>query len=346
MVPNRVVLKSQENNVQKRIISAAGAFIFNSQKKLFLAKFKDKFDETWSIPGGKIDFGETPLQAVVREVKEESNLDLTDINYFCTGAFSYENTHVVYTDYIANCLDEDQVKINDEFSEFKFCSLLEAMKRPMIPQTRLAVQSAFQFINRQSIIKKLSSYNFGLIRQTIHFQNVQENWPDAFKFIAEKIHDALPSKAFDLYHVGSSSIPDAIAKPILDIVLSIHEASTNQIIIEALEQVGFTYKGDYGIKNRLFFAFYNNDKTIDYIHIHAFPQGHGNIEEMLNFRDKLRSSHEKVREYNQLKIKMRNQGVSRKQFSPAKTDFVRHILGNANDSFTPSTRPTKAQEDT
>jgi 8-oxo-dGTP diphosphatase len=31
---------------------------------------------TWSVPGGWMDFGETPLEAVVREVKEEVNLDL------------------------------------------------------------------------------------------------------------------------------------------------------------------------------------------------------------------------------------------------------------------------------
>jgi 8-oxo-dGTP diphosphatase len=35
----------------------------------------------WSVTGGKVDFGETPEQAAIRETKEECGLDITDLEF-------------------------------------------------------------------------------------------------------------------------------------------------------------------------------------------------------------------------------------------------------------------------
>lgn len=42
--------------------------------KLLLAFSRNK--QAWYLPGGKVDSGETPIQALKREIKEELNLDL------------------------------------------------------------------------------------------------------------------------------------------------------------------------------------------------------------------------------------------------------------------------------
>lgn len=109
-------------------IFAVAAFIFNCDGKIFLAKFSEKFNQKWSIAGGKIDFGETPLEAVKREIKEETNIILQneDTHYLKTGQFIHNGHHIVYVDYIGTCHDESQIKINEEFSEFGFLLL----KRP------------------------------------------------------------------------------------------------------------------------------------------------------------------------------------------------------------------------
>ena len=53
-----------------------GAFtiIFNEQNRILLSHRRDM--DLWNLPGGGIEIGELPTEAVVREVKEETGLDV------------------------------------------------------------------------------------------------------------------------------------------------------------------------------------------------------------------------------------------------------------------------------
>ena len=50
--------------------------------------------ETWQIPGGTPESGETPEQALIREMQEEVNADITDIAYL--GAQKVEDDKGVF----------------------------------------------------------------------------------------------------------------------------------------------------------------------------------------------------------------------------------------------------------
>lgn len=52
---------------------ATAAVIWHDQKILIAQREKDEF---WEFPGGKIDPGETPKQCLIREIKEELDLDI------------------------------------------------------------------------------------------------------------------------------------------------------------------------------------------------------------------------------------------------------------------------------
>ena len=56
-----------------------GSFIFSSDNKLLLGKsYKGGvYKDMWIVPGGGIEEGETKLQAVIRETKEEIGLDIS-----------------------------------------------------------------------------------------------------------------------------------------------------------------------------------------------------------------------------------------------------------------------------
>lgn len=59
--------------------SGVGAALFNDLGEVFVAKRIDTPSEAWQMPQGGMDKGETPEQAVMRELKEEIGTDKAEI---------------------------------------------------------------------------------------------------------------------------------------------------------------------------------------------------------------------------------------------------------------------------
>lgn len=71
--------------------SAVAAFIVNENNELLTCvRAKEPAKDTLDLPGGFVDFNETAEQAVTREIKEELNGDVTDIQYL----FSLPNEYI------------------------------------------------------------------------------------------------------------------------------------------------------------------------------------------------------------------------------------------------------------
>ncbi|MFB9387754.1 NUDIX domain-containing protein, partial [Pseudonocardia petroleophila] len=56
---------------------AAGALFFDEQGRILLVH--PTYKDTWDIPGGYVEQGESPAAACRRELKEELNIDCTPI---------------------------------------------------------------------------------------------------------------------------------------------------------------------------------------------------------------------------------------------------------------------------
>lgn len=82
------------------------AIILENDKHEFLLALRDNkpdipFPNHWDLIGGHVEEGETPEEALVREVKEELDIDITEYSFFrkyeCLAGDAFENTKYIYT---------------------------------------------------------------------------------------------------------------------------------------------------------------------------------------------------------------------------------------------------------
>ncbi len=58
-----------------------GVFIFRDGKFLVGRRRGSHASDTWALPGGHLEFHETPEETAVREVKEETNCEVTNVRF-------------------------------------------------------------------------------------------------------------------------------------------------------------------------------------------------------------------------------------------------------------------------
>jgi ADP-ribose pyrophosphatase YjhB (NUDIX family) len=76
------------------LVPAVSAVLVNEEGKILLHRRSD--NNTWSLPGGTMEIGESITEAVKREVREETNLDVEP--QYITGIYSNPKHVIAYSD--------------------------------------------------------------------------------------------------------------------------------------------------------------------------------------------------------------------------------------------------------
>jgi phosphoglycolate phosphatase len=129
-------------------IVTVGALVF-SDAGLVLMVRTHKWSNLWGIPGGKIKWGEPAVEALQREIKEETNLEITDIRFVlvqdCIHSKEfYRDAHFVLLNYTCRSTSGLEVTLNDEAREFRWLSPVDAMALPLNQPTRILLGAVLE----------------------------------------------------------------------------------------------------------------------------------------------------------------------------------------------------------
>ncbi len=76
-------------------IEVVAAVIRNANGQIFVTqRGYGEFKDMWEFPGGKMEYGETPQKALVREIEEELDTEIKVEDFIHTIEYDYPNFHL------------------------------------------------------------------------------------------------------------------------------------------------------------------------------------------------------------------------------------------------------------
>ncbi len=108
--------------------AATVALILNEKNQLLVTRRKqDPFKGTLDLPGGFAEPGEGIEQSLIREIKEELDLEIIRLEYLCSFPNTYPYKSVIYpvTDmaFVCQVKTFDTIKARDDIDKFYFVDL-------------------------------------------------------------------------------------------------------------------------------------------------------------------------------------------------------------------------------
>jgi ADP-ribose pyrophosphatase YjhB (NUDIX family)/phosphoglycolate phosphatase-like HAD superfamily hydrolase len=126
-------------------VVTVGGLILDTERRALMVR-THKWSNLWGIPGGKTHWGERSEDALRREVKEETGLDIEDIQFAvvqdCIHSKEfYRDAHFVLLNYTCRAINPSEVRLNEEAQEFQWCDLKDCLDLPLNHPTRVLVEA-------------------------------------------------------------------------------------------------------------------------------------------------------------------------------------------------------------
>lgn len=129
-------------------ISTVGGLIFNDAGEVLMVRTA-KWSNLWGIPGGKIEWGEPSVDALRRELKEETALDITDIRFVLVQDAIhppefYRDAHFLLLNYTCRAPGNQPVVLNSEAQEYRWLPIRAALELPLNTPTRILIEAVLK----------------------------------------------------------------------------------------------------------------------------------------------------------------------------------------------------------
>ncbi len=169
---------------------------------------------------------------------------------------------------------------------------------------------------------------------SITIEDYSDNWPIMGVLEITKLQKTLNSdNIVDIQHLGSTSIPNAMAKPIIDIYIAVNSLEqAKNTFVNPITAMGYVYWAENPSLDKLFFVKGmppHGDKRTHHIHIVNSNSKHWH--DAISFRDYLRASPKELNNYNKLKLKLsKKYKYDRESYTSEKNSFIKEILAKAS----------------
>lgn len=130
----------------KHIRGGCGVMVFNEKHQLLLGlrnsdeKLADSElheEGTWTMPGGNIEYGETFEEAGTREAKEETGIDVKDLEVICVQTDKNEYAHYISVGMICHSFEGiPQTMEPDEIIKWEWFDLNNLPKNIFSPSKK------------------------------------------------------------------------------------------------------------------------------------------------------------------------------------------------------------------
>jgi GrpB-like predicted nucleotidyltransferase (UPF0157 family) len=168
----------------------------------------------------------------------------------------------------------------------------------------------------------------GLRRGVVEVVPYDPRWPAIFEDTAAELRRALGSAIGAVHHVGSTSVPNLCAKPVLDVLVSVPDFDAALQLVPRIEALGYIFRRDEEIEDRHYFRRGNDTARTHHLSL-ATPTSRHYID-TLAFRDTLRSNPDLASQYANLKLQLAERFPrDRESYINGKTDFVMAVLRSA-----------------
>ena len=148
-VPDLGVLRSllDRRRGVSRPIATVGALVHDGNGQVLMVR-THKWGDRWGIPGGKIERGESSPDALRREIREETGIELRDIEFAlvqdCIDSPEFMRPeHFLLLNYVARAC-ATAVTLNDEAEEFRWLSPADALALDLNQPTRVLLAEALE----------------------------------------------------------------------------------------------------------------------------------------------------------------------------------------------------------
>lgn len=155
-------------------------------------------------------------------------------------------------------------------------------------------------------------------------EQYNKEWPQQFENIKSELEHHLQDIDYlSVEHVGSTSVPGLVAKPIIDVDIIVTRDNVQPAIDALIEKGKFDYLGELGIVDRHSFKDPNQSNRHN---VYLCVDGVAQTRNHLSLRDTLRSDSELRDEYARVKLELAAKANNIVDYMVAKGNVIQKIL--------------------